>query len=84
VDLLLELVDGFDERIGRLDDRVKRLGQGDAQARLLQTRPGIGLFGAALLTAETGTIDRSHSSHQLAAYAGLGPRTQSSGDQTRG
>jgi transposase len=83
VDLLLELVDALGERIGRLDDRVKRLAQRDQHARLLQTWPGIGLFGAALVVAEIGTIARFRSSHQLAAYAGLTPSTQSSGDRTR-
>ena len=83
VDLLLELVDALGERIGRLDDRVKRLAQADPHARLLQTWPGIGLFGAALLVAEIGTINRFPSSHELAAYAGLTPSTQSSGYKTR-
>ena len=83
VDLLVELVDALGERIQRLDDRVKRVAQADPQARLLQTWPGIGLFGAALLLAEIGTITRFRSSHELAAYAGLTPSTQSSGDKTR-
>jgi transposase len=83
VDLLLELVDALGERIGRLDDRVKRVAQEDPHARLLQTWPGIGLFGAALLVAEIGTIHRFHSSRELATYAGLTPSTQSSGDKTR-
>ncbi len=83
VNLLLELVDALDERIGRLDDRVKRLVKDDPVARRLQTWPGIGTFGAALLLAEIGTIHRFRSSHELAAYAGLTPSTQSSGDKTR-
>ena len=83
VDLLLELVDALDERIGRLDDRVKRLVKDDPVAQRLQTWPGIGTFGAALLLAEIGTIHRFHSSHELAAYAGLTPSTQSSGGKTR-
>ena len=83
VDLLLELVDALDERIGRLDDRVKRLVKEDPVAQRLQTWPGIGPFGAALLLAEIGTIERFPSSHELAAYAGLVPSTQSSGDKTR-
>jgi transposase len=83
VDLLLELVDALDERIRPLDDRVKRLVQGDPVAQRLQTWPGIGTFGAALLLAEIGTIHRFHSAHELAAYAGLTPSTQSSGDKTR-
>jgi transposase len=83
VDLLLELVDTLDERIGRLDDRVKRLVKDDPVAERLQTWPGIGPFGAALLLAEIGSIQRFASSHELAAYAGLTPSTQSSGDKTR-
>jgi len=83
VDLLLELVDALDARIGRLDDRVKRLVKHDPVAQRLQTWPGIGTFGAALLLAEIGTIHRFRSSHELAAYAGLTPSTQSSGDTTR-
>jgi transposase len=83
VDLLLEVVDALDERIGRLDDRVKRLVKEDPVAQRLQTWPGIGTFGAALLLAEIGTIHRFRSSHELAAYAGLTPSTQSSGGKTR-
>ena len=83
VDLLLELVDALDVRIRALDDRVKRLVQDDPVAQQLQTWPGIGPFGAALLLAEIGTIHRFRSAHELAAYAGLTPSTQSSGDKTR-
>lgn len=54
VDLLLELVDELGVRIQRLDDRVKRLVQDDPVAQRLQTWPGIGTFGAALLLAEIG------------------------------
>lgn len=83
IDLLLEVVDALTERIGRLDHRVKRLVQHDPVAQRLQTWPGIGPFGAALLLAEIGTIHRFGSAHELAAYAGLTPSTQSSGDKTR-
>jgi transposase len=83
VDLLLELVDALDVRMRHFDNRVKRLVQGDLVAERLQTRPGIGTFGAALLLAEIGTIEHFRSAHELAAYAGLTPSTQSSGDKTR-
>jgi transposase len=83
VDLLLELVDAVGDRIRRLDERVKRVVQADPEAARLQTWPGIGPFGAALLRAEIGTIERFRSAHELAAYAGLTPSTQSSGDKTR-
>jgi transposase len=83
VDLLLELVDALGVRIRQLDDRVKRLVQGDPEAARLQTWPGIGTFGAALLQAEIGSIQRFRTAHELVAYAGLAPSTASSGDQTR-
>ena len=82
VDLLLEVVDLLDVRVKRLDQRVQRLVKEDPQAQLLQTWPGIGTFGAALLLAEIGSIHRFGTSHALAAYAGLTPSTQSSGDKT--
>ena len=82
VDLLLELIDAVDVRVKRLDQRIRKNGTRDAAAERLQTVPGIGPFGALLLLAEIGRIDRFASSHQLAAYAGLVPSTRSSGDKT--
>lgn len=82
VDLLLDMVDVLDQRVARLDQRVQRAMKGDPVVQLLQTWPGIGTFGAALLRAEIGTIDRFRTSHELAAYAGLTPSTQSSGGKT--
>lgn len=82
VDLLLELVDQLDLRIKRLDRCVLQLVEGDPVAQLLQTWPGIGPFGAALLLAELGDVGRFRTSHELAAYAGLVPSTQSSGGKT--
>jgi transposase len=82
VDLLLEVLDVLDVRIRRLDQRIRRTVAQDAVAERLQTVPGIGPFGALLLLAEIGRIDRFATSHQLAAYAGLVPSTRSSGDKT--
>lgn len=82
VDLLVEVVDDLTARVARLDKRVQQLVRKDPAALLLQTWPGIGPFGAALLLAEIGTITRFGSSHELAAYAGLVPSTQSSGGRT--
>ena len=68
----------FDRRRTTGPRRVRQ----DAGAERLQTVPGIGPFGALLLVAEIGRIDRFASSHQLTAYAGLVPSTRSSGDGT--
>src|SRR4030042_1005851 len=66
----------------RVKNRIHGVMKGGPVVQLLQTGPGIGIFGAALLRAEIGTIDRFTSSHELAAYAGLIPSTQSSGGKT--
>ena len=75
---MIDAVDaGSSGSISALQDGGARRGRGR-----LQTIPGIGPFGALLLLAEIGPIDRFASSHQLAAYAGLVPSTRSSGDKT--
>ena len=70
-------------QIQALDRYIKGHVKRDATAQRLQTIPGIGPFGALLLQAEIGPIDRFGSAQELAAYAGLVPSTRSSGDKTR-
>ena len=79
VDLLLEVIDALNVRLKRMDRDVARH---EPLALQLQTVPGIGVFGAMLLLAEIGSIERFASSHELAAYAGLVPSTHSSGGKT--
>ena len=79
---LVHLHDVLTEEIAQLDAHIRRAVQQDPIARRLATIPGVGAFGAAFLHAEIGPIDRFHSSHQLAAYAGLVPTTRSSGGKT--
>ena len=75
------MIAALDTQIAGYDADVKRIAK-HPDARRLQTIPGIGVFGAALLLAEIGIITRFHSAHELAAYAGLVPSTRSSGDKT--
>jgi transposase len=88
IDRLLRLHDFLTTEIRRLDDQVKRAARRAPHARQLrqlrqlQTIPGVGVFGSVFLLAEIGSIDRVRSSHELAAYAGLGPTTRSSGGKT--
>lgn len=79
---LLHLHDVLTKEIARLDYQVKRGVRADPTAQRLATIPGVGGFGALLLHAEIGPIERFRSSHQLAAYAGLVPTTRSSGGKT--
>ena len=77
----LAVIAALEAQITGYDADVKRIAKHPAAQRL-QTIPGIGIFGAALLLAEIGTIRRFHTAHELAAYAGLVPSTRSSGDKT--
>ena len=77
----LAMITALEDQIRGYDADVKRLAR-HPDARRLQTIPGIGVFGAALLVGEIGTITRFHTAHELAAYAGLVPSTRSSGDKT--
>lgn len=82
IQVQLALIIALDEQLRGYDGEVKRLAAREPAARLLQTIPGVGPFGALLLLAEIGSISRFASSHELAAYAGLVPSTRSSGGKT--
>ena len=82
VERLLRLHDVLTKEIHEMDGQVKRLRRDHPMIERLHAIPGVGLFGALLLVAEIGTIERFRSAHQLAAYAGLVPSTRSSGGKT--
>jgi len=82
VELLLELVDHLTDRLRRLDRRIRDRVTLSAEAKQLMTIPGVGPYGAWLILAELGPIDRFPSAQALASYAGLGPSTRSSGGKT--
>jgi transposase len=82
VDQLLRMHDALTAEITAMDDEIKRLRRDHPMIERLHTIPGVGLFGALLLVAEIGAIERFASAHQLAAYAGLVPSTRSSGGKT--
>ena len=82
IQVQLALITALDEQLRGYDGEVKRQASRAPAARLLQSIPGIGPFGALLLLAEIGSVSRFGSSHELAAYAGLVPSTRSSGGKT--
>lgn len=82
IGVLLSLIASLEMQIAGYDQLVRRWARAIPEARLLQTVPGIGPFGALLLLAELGTITRFRSSRELVAYAGLVPSTRSSGGKT--
>jgi transposase len=83
VALLLELVDLLDHQVVRLDRQVRQAVKRSPVARQLESIPGVGPFGALLLAAEMGPLERFPTSHHLVSYAGLVASTRSSGDKTR-
>ena len=79
---LLTLHDALTVELEGLDADVKQAAKGNPVVKRLTTMPGVGVFGVLFLQAEIGAITRFHSSHELAAYAGLVPTTRSSGGKT--
>jgi hypothetical protein len=78
---LLTLHDALSVEIQGLDGDVRRA-KGNPTVKQVTTRPGVGVFRALCVQAEIGSIDRCHSSHELAASAGRVPTTRSSGGKT--
>ena len=76
--LLIPQYDLFEHQIELAEARAQSLLDSDV-ARRLQTIPGVGAVTAATLMAEIGDIWRFEDVDQLAAYAGVHPKEQSSG-----
>jgi transposase len=77
------IIDELTELLRPVDRRIRQLVESDPAAELLQTIPGIGVYWAALVTAEVLPIERFRRPAHLVSYAGLAPRTRSSGGHTR-
>jgi transposase len=75
----LQLLDELRARIAESDGAVRRLVASDAAMGLVYTIPGFGLFFAALVVTEIGTIARFRSAEKLWGYAGLVPSVHASG-----
>ena len=83
VETHLELIDLLSAQIQRLDGQIKDQAQEHPGASLLQTIPGIGSYRSLQLVGEITPISRFASPDHLVSYAGLAPRTRSSGGKTR-
>jgi len=83
VETHLELIDTLGSQIDELDGRIEARAREHAGASLLQTIPGIGPYRSLLLIGELMPISRFLSPDHLVSYAGLAPRTWSSGGKTR-
>jgi transposase len=76
---LLRLRTVLDEQIGQLDEAVKHAADGNQQARLLMTQPGVGPITSLAFVLTIGDVARFKRGKQVASYLGLIPREHSSG-----
>lgn len=83
VETHLELIDALGSQIAGLDGRIEVQAGEYPGASLLQTIPGIGPYRSLLLIGEIMPISRFPTPDHLVSYAGLAPRTRSSGGKTR-
>jgi transposase len=85
VDTWLREVDHLDAEIGAQTRALEQMARQDVRARCLQTVPGIGSYGAMVILAELGDVNRFQNKRALASYAGLVPVVrESAGKQKRG
>lgn len=63
--------------------KIEKISAAKEETALLETIPGIGYFGAALIYAEIGDISRFPTIKHMHAYAGVAPGIYQSGTKTR-
>ena len=80
---LTEQISQLDEGISALEEELLALTKRHKNYDLLESVPGVGPLGAALLIATVGDAKQFENGRQLAAWMGLTPRQYASGDQTR-
>jgi transposase len=79
----LQLIDALNESIRPLERRIEEIGGELPTVQRLRTIPGVGPVNGLLLAAELLPISRFPRADHLVGYAGLAPRTRSSGGKTR-
>lgn len=80
---LLQLLDELEEKIGELDEAVKKEAAQYVDTALLQTQPGIGPITALAFVLTIGPVERFARSKQVASYLGLIPAEHSSGGRQK-
>jgi transposase len=80
---LLKLLSTLDGQIALLDRAVIEAAQGNDQARLLMSQPGVGPITSLAFVLTMGDVKRFPRGKQVASYLGLIPREYSSGGQQR-
>jgi transposase len=80
---LLGLLDELDKRIRPLDQAVCKAAEGDREACLLMTHPGVGPIVSLAYVLTIGDWRRFPRGKQVGSYLGLIPAEESSGDKRR-
>ena len=78
LDLYEEFQD-IDERLAKIDDRIKALARGNETCQRLMKIPGVAEITATALYAAVGTGEQFKNGRQLAAWLGVTPRQHSTG-----
>jgi transposase len=79
----LRAILALDEQIKDADQELARIAKGDATCRRLMSIPGVGPVTSMRFVAALDEIERFDSAHKVAAYLGLVPGENSSGDRHR-
>jgi transposase len=79
----LEALDGLQQQIAQLEDRIRERIALTPSIQLLKTLPGVANILAIVIDREIGSIDRFRTPGQLASYAGVVPTVHASGGKTR-
>jgi transposase len=74
----LEVIEALQKQIKAINDRLFPLFLRNKDARLISTVPGIGYFGAMLISAEIDDVHRFADAQHLCSYAGLVPSVHQS------
>ena len=80
---LLGLLDGLDKQIRPLDEAVRKAAEGNREACLLMTHPGVGPIVSLAYVLSIGDWRRFPRGKQVGSYLGLIPAEESSGDKRR-
>lgn len=81
LDQYIALLRHTGNKIDETQERIDELAGDDYHAKLIVSHPGIGNYGALLITAEIGDIRRFSSSKRLVSFAGLNPSVYQSGER---
>jgi transposase len=82
-DDLLQLLDALNGYCDGLDQAVRQAAEAHAEARGLQSHPGIGPVISLAFVLTVGDVSRFANSRQLVSYLGLNPSEDSSGERRR-